>query len=76
MMVVLGIVLFLQDLMNYVGWMSEWLVYCYCRIKILIDVSKLVVDIVNLLVDLNEVEEFYKFNGDFLFLDFVFVLSI
>lgn len=76
MMVVLGIVLFLQDLMNYVDWMSEWLVYYYCRIKILIDVSKLVVDIVNLLVDLNEVEEFYKFNGDFLFLDFVFVLSI
>lgn len=76
MMVVLGIVLFLQDLMNYVGWMSEWLVYYYCRIKILIDVSKLVVDIVNLLVDLNEVEECYKFNGDFLFLDFVFVLSI
>lgn len=67
-----------QDLMNHVGWTSERSAHYYCRTKTLIDAStcKLATDIANLSADSNEVEEFYKLNGDFSSLDSAFVPSI
>lgn len=65
-----------QDLMNHVGWTSERSAHYYCRTKTLTDASKLAADIANLSADSNEVEEFYKLNGDFSSLDSAFVPSI